>query len=118
MARQTQHRADHSRNQKVYLPPHGMPSGFAENLGAGKPGRPSSNTIRTTIRARLYGTSVAPSDNSKGPKRHHQKGMPPGVTGQPRAVGTALDSDQTDARHTPAAASGRSRRKIVRKASY
>lgn len=56
----------------VYKPKHKVPSGYADNLGGGKPGRPSSNQIRTTIRARLYGTSVAPSHGSSGPKANTQ----------------------------------------------
>jgi hypothetical protein len=84
MARQTHHRADHSRNQAVYLPPHNVPSGYAPNQGSGPPGRPSANQIRTTIRARLYGTSVAPAtDLSHSPKRNTQGTpvrMPSGAT--------------------------------------
>jgi hypothetical protein len=58
--------------QPVYRPPHKVPSGFAEGQGGGKPGRPSANQIRTTIRARLYGTSVTPSHGSGGGKRNTQ----------------------------------------------
>ena len=60
-------------DQYVYKPKHKVPSGFAPNQGAGPPGRPSSNQIRMTIRAKLYGTSVAPAtDRSKNPKRNTQ----------------------------------------------
>lgn len=117
MARQTHHRADHSPNQKVYNPDHGVPSGYAENLGGGKPGRPSANQIRTTIRARLYGTSVAPSHGSKGPKKHRAKGFPPGVTPQPSAARTDLDRDATGSSAGPSHSAYSSRprqRKIVR----
>lgn len=59
--------------QWEYKPRHDVPSSYAPNLGAGKPGRPSANQIRTTIRAKLYGTSVAPAtDQSHSPKPNRQ----------------------------------------------
>jgi hypothetical protein len=104
-----------SKNQKVYYPPHSVPSTYAPNQGAGRPGRPSANQIRTTIRARLYGTSVAPSDNSKGGRKHRQRGMPPGVTPQPPAANKALDRDSHGSAKGPsgAAYSSRPRQKRV-----
>lgn len=96
-------------DQPVYKPKHQVPSGYAENLGGGKPGRPSSNQIRTTIRARLYGTSVAPSDNSKGGSVHRQRGMPPGVTPQPPKASTKLDPNATGSAKGPSGAAYSSR---------
>jgi hypothetical protein len=103
--------------QPVHKPKHQVPSTYAEGLGAGSPGRPSSNQIRTTIRARLYGTSVAPSHGSSGPKKHRAKGFPPGVTPQPPAANTALDRDSTGSAAGPsknAHSSRPTKRKIVR----
>ena len=103
--------------QPTYTPKHQVPSGYAPALGGGSPGKPSSNQIRTTIRARLYGTSVAPSDNSKNPKKHRAKGFPPGVTPQPPTANKALDRNATGSAAGPSGAAYSSRpkaRKIVR----
>jgi hypothetical protein len=104
-----------TKHQPVYYPPHNVPSTYAPNQGAGRPGRPSANQIRTTIRARLYGTSVAPSDNSRGGRRHVAKGFPPGVTPQPSAATTALDKGATGSAKGPSAPaySSRPRQKRV-----
>jgi hypothetical protein len=70
--------------EPTYKPKHQVPGGYAEGLGGGPPGRPSANQIRTTIRARLYGTSVGPAtDHSRNPKRNTQGTpvrMPSGAT--------------------------------------
>jgi hypothetical protein len=83
MPKEIFYRAGNAKGQPVWQPTANVPSTYAPGLGAGKPGRPSSNQIRTTIRARLYGTSVAPSDNSKNPRPNRQGTpvrMPSGAT--------------------------------------
>lgn len=87
-----------ANSMPVHKPKHKVPSGYAEGLGGGKPGRPSSNQIRTTIRARLYGTSVAPSDNSKGPRRNTQ--------GTPVKTPSGRTSDKLDNTGSSAGKSG------------
>ena len=73
MASQIYDRAGNTKSQPVWKPRVQIPSAFAPNQGAGKRGRPSANTIRKTIRAKLYGTSVAPAtDRSRNPKRNTQ----------------------------------------------
>jgi hypothetical protein len=117
MPSQTYDRAQNTKNQKVYKPKVDVPSSYAPNQGAGRPGRPSANQIRTTIRARLYGTSVAPSHGSKNPKPHRAKGFPPGVTPQPPAAKEVLDRDSTGSAAGPSGAAYSSRprqRRIVR----
>jgi hypothetical protein len=101
--------------QPVWTPKHQVPSGYAEGLGAGRPGRPSSNQIRTTIRARLYGTSVAPSDNSKGGRKHRAKGFPPGETPQPPKATRELTNTGSNAGPSAPAYSARPKpRRVVR----
>lgn len=96
----------------VYKPKHNVPSDYAEGLGKGKPGRPSSNTIRTTIRARLYGTSVAPSDNSKGAKRNTQG--TPTKTPSGKTSDTLANTGSAAGRSKPSYNSRPKGRKIVR----
>ena len=117
MPKEIAYRGGSSRNQAVWQPTATVPTSYAEGLGAGPPGRPSSNTIRTTIRARLYGTSVAPSHGSTNPRPHRARGFPPGVTPQPPAASTRLDRDSTGSAAGPShpAYSSRPRqRKVVR----
>jgi hypothetical protein len=100
-------------DQPVYKPKHQVPGGYADGLGGGKPGRPSSNQIRTTIRARLYGTSVAPAtDQSHSPKRNTQGTpvrTPSGATSD-----TLANTGSSAGRSKPAYSSRPSSRKIVR----
>lgn len=107
------YRASGERNQSVYQPTRRAPSRYAENLGAGPPGRPSANQIRTTIRARLYGTSVAPAtDHSKNPKPNRQGTpvrMPSGSSADTLAnTGSAAGSSH------PAYSSRPRQRRVVR----
>jgi hypothetical protein len=102
-----------ARNQAVYYPPHQVPSGYAPGLGAGPPGRPSANTIRTTIRARLYGTSVGPAtDHSRNPKRNTQGTpvrMPSGATSD-----TLANTGSAAGRSHPAYNARPRQRRVVR----
>jgi hypothetical protein len=88
MASQIFDRAHNTKSQPVWQPYRSPPSGYAPHLGAGPPGRPSSNTIRKVLNGRLYGTSVMPSDNSRGGSMARSKAWPP-PTPQPGPAPTA-----------------------------
>jgi hypothetical protein len=94
----------------VYRPKHKVPSGYAPNQGAGKPGRPSANQIRTRIRARLYGTSVTPSHGSSGGKRNTQ-GTP--VRMPSGATSSTLANTGSSAGPSAPAYSGRPRKRSI-----
>jgi hypothetical protein len=117
MPREIYYRAGNARNQPVWQPTANVPTGYAEGLGAGPPGKPSANQIRTTIRARLYGTSVAPAtDHSRNPKPHRSKGWPP-PTPQPRQATRSLDRGSVGSNAGPSAPAYDARprqRRIVR----
>lgn len=121
MASQIFDRSGNERAQPVWQPYRSPPSGYAPNQGAGPPGRPSSNQIRKVLNGRVHGTSVMPSDNSRGGSMARSRVWPP-PTPQPSAAGNSYDNVGSSAGPSAPAyrafpkptQTGRSGRRIVR----